>query len=105
MPDQAAIVIAHFQRIISLARKLGELGTDVHSHEYDPHFAETWKIIAGSYRHRFQFRWDGHIRVLTVSEAFFDILGSLEGNWKELRKVNVSDHTDPFKYLEDFFST
>jgi hypothetical protein len=106
LPDQLKIVTAHFERLLSLTRHLGDMGVDIHGHEYDPHFSETWKIIAGSYRHRFQFRWDGNVHVLTVSEAFFDILGSWESNWKELRKVDidVSNGGDPFKYVNDFFS-
>ena len=107
LPEQLNIVIAHFERLLLLAKQLGDIGVDIHGHEYDPHFSETWKIIAGSYRHRFQFRWDGNVCVLTVSEAFFDILGASEGNWKELRKVHIDvsiGAVAPFKYVNDFFS-
>ena len=105
-PKQCDLVVAHFDRVVSLAKRLMEGGTDIHYHEYDPHFFETWQIIAGSYRHRFQFIWNGRNQILTIGEAFFGKLGSLEGDWKRLRElvIDAKNGVDPIQYLVAFFS-
>jgi hypothetical protein len=104
-PEQYEIVLAHFERVVLLARHLNKTGADIHGHEYDYQSFGTWKMIAGSYRHRFQFLWDGRKRILTISDSFFTNLSNMGGDWKEFRKVEIDTDkgADPLKYLEDFF--
>ena len=106
IPNQSEIVISHLERVLRLTKKLKDSAIDLHGHEYDPH-SESWKIVAGSYRHRFLFRWNGRTQVLSVSEAFFEILGSWESDWKDVQQVNIDAQSDgdPFRFVEKFFST
>jgi hypothetical protein len=98
--------IKHFERMLLLARGLDALGVSICGHEYDPHFFGMWKVIAGSFDHRYQFLWDDRDQVLTVSEGFFGEFGSQEGDWKQIREIGIDARkgADPFKYVEDFFS-
>ena len=105
-PEQYESVLAHFKRVTLLASHLNKAGVDIHGHDYDYHSFGTWRIIAGSYRHRFQFLWDGRKRILTISDSFFTTLANMGGVWKEIRKVEIETDkgVDPLKYVEDFFS-
>jgi hypothetical protein len=105
-PKQYEIILAHFESVVLLAKHLKEAGTDIHEHEYDYHSFGTWKIVAGSYRHRFRFIWDGRKQVLTISESFFSVVSNWGDDWKELRTVEIGAErgADPIKYLEEFFS-
>jgi hypothetical protein len=40
---QCDIVIGHFDRVLSLAKRLIEVSAEIHWHEYDPHFFGMWR--------------------------------------------------------------
>src|SRR5687768_11016624 len=103
-PNQDEVVLAHFERVSSLAKCLRDVQAHIHSHEYDYHSFGTWKIVAGSYRHRFRFHWEGRKQLLTVSESFFAVLDN-EAHWKELERVAIDTDKgeDPLRHIEQFF--
>ena len=88
-----------------MAKHLASRGVAVRQHEYDPHFFGMWKIVAGTFEHRFQFIWDAREQILTISEASFGEFGSQQADWQAYgeRSIDARQGADPFKYVEEFF--
>ena len=105
--DQSDIVVAHFERVLSLAKFLAARRATIHEHRYDYQCFGSWTIVAGSYRHRLQFVWDGKERLLTINEAFFSELNNWGVEWKNVREVELGTdvNAEPLRCIEEFFST
>ena len=97
--------VRHFERVLALTKHLATRGIAIRGHEYEPHFFGMWKIVAGSFPHRYQFLWDARDQILTISEASFNEFGSQDGDWKPYgeRSIDARHGADPFKYVQEFF--
>lgn len=103
---QAEDSIAHFQQVLELAHALASRGVAIRGHEYDPHFFGMWKIVAGSFEHRFQFLWDDRDQVLTICEAEFQEFGNSSPDWAEIeeRIIDRRSRANPFAYIDEFLA-
>jgi len=104
--NQCETSIRHFECVLALSKRLATRGIAIRGHEYDPHFFGMWKIVAGSFDHRYQFLWDARDQILTISEASFGKFGGQEADWMELaeRCVDARHGGDPYKHVEEYFS-
>jgi hypothetical protein len=104
--SQCESVLAHFERMLMLVRRLTSANVHVHAQEYDFHSFGSWTLIAGTYRHRFRFAWNGRNRLLTVEEAFLSTLKNCELTWKQLRAVEHPPNQGgaAFDFVERFFA-
>jgi hypothetical protein len=97
--------VRHFERVLALTKNLAVRGVAVRGHEYYPHFFGMWKIIAGSFEHRYQFLRDARDQILCISEASFDEFGNELADWKKVaeREINARQGADPFRHVEQYF--
>lgn len=104
---QCEASIQHFESVLALSKQLATRGIAIREHDYAPHFFGMWKIVAGSFEHRYQFLWDDRDQFLTISEASFGEFGSREADWKELssRFIDARHGEDPFKHVQQYFES
>ena len=106
-PREAEASVRHFERVLTLTKHFAARGIAVRGHEYYPHFFGMWKIIAGSFEHRYQFLWDAREQILSISDASFGEFGGQDKEWKPYgeRSIDARNGEDPLKYVQEFFGS